>query len=164
MARQKLKNAELAKRVWMWFPHVWIKAADYYDDDDDDADYDDAADFNDKNAKIAISPLVTRKLPWSNSIPYAPNINNDFLRALYFVASLAITAENSFWLSSSVFPSNIKHAAESFLKSTASVSVSQQIHTVFQNKFPEFPALTQESQIALPLSKIINNNFLAHNQ
>jgi hypothetical protein len=80
------------------------------------------------------------------------------------ISALTITAEHSFWLSSSSFkfPLNIKHSAKFFLKSTASLSISQQIQPLFQDRIPESPAITHEfeSQIALPLSEIICKNFL----
>jgi hypothetical protein len=78
------------------------------------------------------------------------------------ISALTITAEHSFWLSSSLFPLNIKHSAKFFLKSTASLSISQQIQPLFQDRIPESPSITHKfgNQIALPLSKIICKNFL----
>jgi hypothetical protein len=78
------------------------------------------------------------------------------------ISALTITAEHSFWLSNSLFPLNIKHSSKFFLQSTASLSISQQIQTLFQDRFPESPAITNEfeDQIALPLSEIICKNFL----
>ena len=78
------------------------------------------------------------------------------------ISALTITAEHSFWLSSSPFPLNIKHSAKFFLKSTASLSISQQIQTLFQDRFPESPAIAHkfEGQIVLSLSEIICKNFL----
>ena len=83
-----------------------------------------------------------------------------YISAYTTLTALAITAENSFWLRSTPFPLNVQQAIKSYLKSSASHSVSNQIQTVFQAQFAEFPDITQDSQIAFPLSQIINNNLL----
>ena len=77
------------------------------------------------------------------------------------ISALTVTAEHSFWLSGSHYPLNIKRSAKFFLKSTASLSISQEIQTL-QDRFPESPAITHDfvDEIALPLSKIICKNFL----
>jgi len=122
----------------------------------------------DKTAAAAISPLVSRKFPWLYSIPHAPTIKDNNLLALYFIASLAISAEHSFWLHHHSFPSNVKQAAKLYIKSSAAISVSQQIQAAFQHKSSEIPNISQEkpsqyiSHIVLSLSDIICNNFLAH--
>jgi hypothetical protein len=77
------------------------------------------------------------------------------------ILALTITAEHSFWLSSSRFPLNIKSSAKFFLKSTVSLSISRQIQTCFQDRFPESPAIHEfEDEIALLLSEIICKNLL----
>ena len=80
-------------------------------------------------------------------------------------AALAITAEHSFWLNNHTFPSSVKQAAKLYIKSSAALSVSQQIQTVFQNKSSQIPNITQDyslyvTHIALSLSDIICNNLL----
>ena len=81
-------------------------------------------------------------------------------------AALAISAEHSFWLNNHSFPSNVKQAAKIYIKSSAAISVSQQIQAAFQDKSLDTPNISQEglsqyiSQIALTLSDIICNNFL----
>jgi hypothetical protein len=83
-----------------------------------------------------------------------------YISAYITLTALAITAENSFWLHSTSFPLNVQQAVKSYLKSSASHSVSNQIQTAFQAQLSEFSDITQESQIAFPLSQIINNNLL----
>jgi len=80
-------------------------------------------------------------------------------------AALAITSEHSFWLKNHTFPSNVKQAAKLYVKSSAAISVSKQIQTVFQNKSSEIPNISQDydlyqTHIALSLSDIICNNLL----
>ena len=90
------------------------------------------------------------------------------LDILSYVAllALAITSHNSFWHASQTFPSCFKKAAQSFKKSSAAISVSQQIQAAFQDKFSQIPDIIKEdyslyeSQIALPLCDIITNNVL----
>jgi hypothetical protein len=83
-----------------------------------------------------------------------------YISAYITLTALAITAENSFWLHSTSFPLNVRQAVKTYLKSSASHSVSTQIQTAFQALSSEFLDITQESQIAFSLSQIINNNLL----
>jgi len=90
------------------------------------------------------------------------------LYMLSYVAfsALAISAEHSFWLHHYLFPSNVKQAAKLYIKSSAAISVSQQIQTAFQHKSSEISNISEAtsseyiSHIVLSLSDIICNNFL----
>jgi hypothetical protein len=79
------------------------------------------------------------------------------------LAALAIIAENSYWISTLQYPSNIQEAAAHYVDSPIARNVSTQIETSFSNRISAIQSISASeynNEIATPLVDLVINNLL----